>query len=130
MTLALSAAGLEFVTEPHLATFTSVGPGGVPHVTPVGFTWDSEQHVARVITNSSSTKARNVRDGATVVLCQMDGRRWLSLQGQAVVTSDAGAVAEAVRRYADRYRQPRINPRRVAIEIAVERVYGSATLLA
>ena len=130
MTLALSSAALEFVTEAHLATFTSIGPGGVPHVTPVGFTWDAEQHVARVITNGSSVKARNVADGATVVLCQVDGRRWLSLQGQAVVTPDAGAVAEAVRRYADRYRQPRVNPRRVAIEIAVERVYGSATLLA
>jgi len=47
MTLALSAAGLQFVTERHLATFTSIGPGGVPHVTPVGFTWDGELHVAR-----------------------------------------------------------------------------------
>ena len=130
MTLALSAAGLEFVTERHLATFTSVGPGGVPHVTPVGFTWDAGQHVARVITNGSSRKARNVGDGATVVLCQVDGRRWLGLQGQAVVTSDADVVADAVRRYADRYRQPRVNRWRVAIEIAVERVYGSATLLA
>jgi len=130
MTRALSAAGLEFVTERHLATFTSVGPDGVPHVTPVGFTWDAEHSIARVITSSSSAKARNVADGATVVLCQVDGRRWLSFQGQAVITSDAAAVAEAVRRYADRYRQPRVNPRRVAIEIAVERVYGSATLLA
>ena len=130
MTRALSAAGLVFVTERHLATFTSVGPGGVPHATPVGFTWDSEHNIARVITSRSSTKARNVRNGAPVVLCQVDGRHWLSFQGHAVVTSDADAVAEAVRRYADRYRQPRLNPRRVAIEVAVERVYGSATLLA
>ena len=96
----------------------------------MGSTLDAEEHVARVITNGSSRKARNVRDHATVVLCQMDGRRWRSLQGQAVVTSDAGAVAVAVRRYADRYRQPCTDPRRVAIEIAVERGYGSATLLA
>lgn len=130
MTLALSAAGLQFVTERHLATFTSIGPTGVPHVTPVGFTWDGELHVARVITNGSSRKARIVGDGATVVLCQVVGRRWLSLQGHAVVTSDAGAVAEAVRRYANRYRPPRINLRRVAIQIAVERVYRSARLLA
>lgn len=130
MTPVLSAAGLEFLTERHLATFTSIGYDGLPHVTPVGFSWEADRHVARVITNRSSRKARNVGDGATVVVCQVDGRRWLSLRGRAVVTSDATAVAEAVLRYAERYRQPRENPQRVAILIAVERIYGSATNLA
>ena len=63
------------------------------------------------------------------MLCQFDGRRWLSLEGMARVSSDPDDVAEAVARYALRYRQPRDNPQRVAIEVMVTRVLGSATLL-
>ena len=44
---------------------------------------------------------------------------------------DAGvaeSVADAERRYAARYRQPRPNPARIVIEIAVRKVLGSNTL--
>ena len=37
----------------------------------------------------------------------------------------AGSVAEAVRRYAERYRQPRDNPARVAIRITITSVIGN-----
>jgi hypothetical protein len=43
-----------------------------------------------------------------------------------VVRVDPPAVAVAVAGYAVRYRQPRENPARVAIEIAVDRILGSA----
>jgi F420H(2)-dependent biliverdin reductase len=56
------------------------------------------------------------------VLCQVDRRRWLSLEGVASVARDPSAVAEAVRRYAERYRTPSDRPDRVVIEIAVDRV--------
>ena len=39
---------------------------------------------------------------------------------------DAASVADAVERYAQRYRQPRENPARVVIEISVDRVLGNA----
>ena len=39
---------------------------------------------------------------------------------------DAASVADAVERYAQRYRQPRVNPARVVIEISVDRVLGNA----
>jgi hypothetical protein len=52
----------------------------------------------------------------------------MSLEGHAVVSSDPGRVADAVRRYADRYRVPRDNPTRMVIEIAVDRVLGSSTV--
>ena len=42
------------------------------------------------------------------------------------MTDDPDRVAEAVRRYAERYRQPGERPDRVAIEIAVDRVLGRA----
>jgi hypothetical protein len=63
------------------------------------------------------------------VLSQVDGARWLSLEGRASVNSDIDAVRDAELRYAQRYRTPRPNPRRVVIEVHVERVLGSADLL-
>lgn len=122
----LSPAALEFVTERHLATFASVRADGVPHVTPVGFTWDQETGIARIITSGTSVKARNAARGGTVVLCQVDGRHWLSLEGTSRVSAEAADVSEAERRYAQRYRVPRENPARVVIEIVVTRSYGSS----
>jgi hypothetical protein len=47
------------------------------------------------------------------------------LQGLGIVRSDRGSVAEAERRYAQRYRTPRPHPERVVLEIAVDRILGS-----
>ena len=121
----LSAAALEFVTVRHLATLTTLRPDGSPHVVPVGFTWDPEALVARVITSGTSRKARNAAAGSRAVLCQVDGRHWLSLEGPARVLEDRASVADAEQRYAARYRVPRENPERVVIEIAVDRVLGN-----
>lgn len=122
----LSAAGLEFVTARHLATLTTLRADGTPHVTPVGFTWDDEHGLARIICSASSRKARNAAARSCVALCQVDGRHWLTLEGTARVTAEPDDVADAVARYAVRYRQPRVNPARVAIVIAVSRTLGSA----
>lgn len=118
---------LSFLTERHLATLTTLRAGGDPHVVPVGFTFDPATGTARVITSGASAKARHVREGRTrVALCQVDGRRWLTLEGTAVLREDAVAVADAEDRYARRYRQPRVNPARVVLEISVDRVLGNA----
>jgi PPOX class probable F420-dependent enzyme len=117
---------LAFLTERHLATLTTLRADGSPHVVPVGVTYDAATRTARVITSGGSAKARHVRDGQRrVAVCQVDGRRWLTLEGTAVVRDDAESVADAVARYAVRYRQPRVNPARVVIEIAVDRMLGS-----
>ena len=122
---ALSDNVLAFLTERHLATLTTLRPDGTPHVVAVGFTWDPDAGLARVITNRASRKVAHVRAGsARAVVAQVDGPRWLSLEGVPVVSDDAERVAEAVRRYAGRYRQPARNPERVVIEIAVDRVLG------
>jgi len=118
---------LAFLTERHLATLTTLRPDGSPHVVPVGVTYDPATRTARVITSGTSAKVRHVRDGGgRVAVCQVDGRRWVTLEGTAQVRDDAASVAEAVERYARRYRQPRENPARVAIEISVDRILGSA----
>ncbi len=115
----------QFLRERHLATLTTLRPDGTPHVVAVGFTWDPEQQLVRVITNGASRKVAHVRAGSPrAVVAQVDRARWLSLEGVPTVSDDPARVAEAVRRYALRYRQPAANPRRVVIEIAVDRVLG------
>jgi hypothetical protein len=92
----------------------------------VGFTWDADAAIVRVITGGRSQKVRNVEATGRAAVAQVDGGRWLSLEGPASIARDPDAVAEAVSRYATRYQKPRTNPERVAIEIAVARVLGRA----
>ncbi|GLY00287.1 MULTISPECIES: TIGR03618 family F420-dependent PPOX class oxidoreductase [Actinoplanes] len=126
----LDAPGLaEFWAERHLCTLTTLRADGSPHVVAVGATLDPSAGLARVITSGSSWKARHVRRGQQrVAICQVDGRRWSTLEGLAVVRDDPESVAEAERRYADRYRTPRPNPARVVIEVTITRVLASASL--
>jgi PPOX class probable F420-dependent enzyme len=122
---------LDFWTERHLCTLSSVRPDGRPHVVPVGVVLDHEERCAWVITSGSSHKARRLAaapDGLPVAACQVDGRRWSTLEGRARVLADGQAVRRAVECYASRYRTPRPNPARVAIRIDVERFMLSSTL--
>ena len=127
----LSADQLAFVTDRHLATLSTVRPDGTPHVVPVAFTWDAERGRARITTRSTSVKARRVArggpDGGPIpaTLCQVDGRRWLALEGTVTVSDDPADVAEAVERYADRYRVLSAQPTRVVLHVQVTKVLGS-----
>ena len=119
----------EFWTERHLCTLTTLRSDGSPHVVAVGATFDPRAGVARVITSRTSAKARHVRAGQDrVAICQVDGRRWSTVEGTAVIREDAASVREAEQRYAARYRTPRPNPERVVIELTVTRVLGSNSL--
>ncbi len=128
-TTRLSSDALAFLSERHLAMLTTLRADGSPHVVAVGFTFDPKTHIARVITTGGSQKAVNADRGAVAVLSQVDGARWLSLEGRAGVNTDALAVRDAELRYAQRYRIPRPNPRRVVIEVQIIRVLGSSVLL-
>ena len=119
-----------FWTERRLATLTTVRPDGTPHVVAVGVTVDFEAGLARVITFSDSVKAKLIGaagdKGVPVAVCQLEGPRWSTLEGRAVLRDDPESVRDAENRYAARYRQPKPNPLRVVLEIAVERVLGNA----
>ena len=117
---------LAFLAEYHLASLTTFRPDGSPHVVPVGFSYDPATRLARVITWAESKKARNVAAamGGRAAVCQVDGGRWLTLEGTATVTADPERVVAAVQGYAGRYRQPGERDDRVAIEIAVDRIMG------
>ncbi|GGQ84777.1 MULTISPECIES: pyridoxamine 5'-phosphate oxidase family protein [Kitasatospora] len=126
----LDPAYLAFWRDYHLCTLTTLRPDGSPHVVPVGATFDPGTGIARVISSRESRKVRNVlaagEAGQRVAICQVDRARWATLEGRAVIRQDAASVADAERRYAERYRQPRENPERVVIEITVDRALGRA----
>lgn len=120
----LTPDDLTFLAERHLATLTTQRADGSPHVVAVGFSYDPAAGVVRVITFASSVKARNAARGGRAAVAQVDGPRWLSLEGPVRLVTDADGVAAAVAGYAARYRTPSERTDRVAIEIAVERVLG------
>ncbi len=120
----LPVGALAMLVERHLATLTVVRPNGRPHVSPVGFTFDPNTSIARVITSSTARKSVLIAANPRVVLCQVDGGVWLTLEGTARVSNDPAEVAEAEARYTARYQAPRVNPNRVAVLISVDRIYG------
>ena len=126
----LSGGFVDFWTERQLGVLSTVRGDGTVHSVPVGVTLDVKTGIARVICSGTSHKARLVRaagpEGAAVAVNQTDGRRWSTLEGRAIVSDDPERVADAERRYAERYRQPRVNPQRVVIEITVTKVLGNA----
>jgi F420H(2)-dependent biliverdin reductase len=118
---------LAFLEERHLASLTTLRADGSPHVVPVGFSWDDSQRTVRIITFEPSTKVSNVLRGNTrAAVSQVDGGRWLTLEGVARVTRDPAEVKLALDGYARRYREPSTRSDRVAIEISVDRVMGRA----
>lgn len=121
-----------FVTERHLATLTTLRADGSPHVVPVGYTWDPDAGVVRITTSGTSVKALNAArqgpDGAPTraAVCQVDGGRWITLEGPVSVTREPDEIAEAVSRYARRYREPRENPQRVVLVMTPDKVMSSS----
>jgi PPOX class probable F420-dependent enzyme len=113
-----------FWAERHLCTLTTLRKDGTPHVVAVGATL--EAGVCRVISSSTSAHVRHVRADPRVAVCQVDGARWTTVEGLAVIRDDAESVRSAEQLYAARYRIPRPNPLRVVIEISVTKVLGSS----
>ncbi|WP_106816422.1 PPOX class F420-dependent oxidoreductase [Microbacterium timonense] len=123
---ALTDDGARFVSERHLATLSTMGRDGIIHVVAVGLT--VEAGIVRIITSGDSQKVRNVERDPRATVAQVAGPVWLSVAGRATVERDPEAVAHAVALYARRYRQPRVNPRRVVIRIEPTKVMGSTGL--
>ena len=117
-----------FLAERHLATLTTLRADGSPHVVAVGFSWDAGARVARVITFDGSQKVVNARrmaaHGQRAAVCQVDGGRWLSLEGAVRVVDDPDGVRPGVDGYARRYQPPKEREDRVVIEIDVDRILG------
>ena len=121
---ALDDAVLTFLSERHLASLTTLRADGSPHVVPVGFGYDVEARIVRIISFAGSQKVVNALRGGRAAVSQVDGGRWLTLEGTVTATDDAEQVAAAVAAYAARYREPSERADRVAIEIKVDRILG------
>jgi PPOX class probable F420-dependent enzyme len=124
----LDESVLTFLTERHLATLTTLRTDGSPHVVAVGFSYDVEAQVARVITWGASQKSLNAgrmeAAGQHAAVCQVDGGRWLSLEGPVRLVTDPAGVQAGVDGYAARYQEPKKRDDRTVIEIQVERILG------
>ena len=120
---------LQFLTERHLATLTTMRQDGSPHVVAVGFSYDASTCRARVITFSTAQKALNAVRGGRAAVSQVDGGRWLTLEGTvrlATMDNDSAEVRRAVAGYAQRYSDPKERDNRVAVIIDVDRIMGRA----
>lgn len=122
----LTPTQTEFVRENILATLTTLRADGSPHVVPVGFTYDQDQNLVRVITFAKSMKARHAAQGGRAVVSQVDRGRWITIEGAVRLRTEADIVAQAVEAYAGRYRQPKVREDRVVIEIIIDKVMGRA----
>ncbi len=126
----VNSALTEFLTERHLAILTLVRPDGRPHSTPIGFMWDEEAEVVKIITWSGSLKTRLLEKGNLVgSIAQVDGGRWVTFEGSCSVSADPEVCKDAVERYARRYSPPkdRGTDRRV-ITMTVSRILASNSL--
>ena len=122
----LTPTQIEFVRENILATLTTLRADGSPHVVPVGFTYDLDQNLVRVITFAKSMKARHAAQGGRAVVSQVDRGRCITIEGTVRLRTEADVVAQAVEAYAGRYRQPKVREDRVVIEIMIDKVMGRA----
>ncbi|RIJ77177.1 PPOX class F420-dependent enzyme [Nakamurella silvestris] len=127
---ALPETTIEFLTERHLATLSTLRADLSVHVVPVGFTFDQETGLVRIITRDGSVKVRNaerVLPGGIPTrgaVSQVDRGRWLTLEGPIRVSRVPEEIRDAENRYAARYRQPQPNPARVVLVIEVDRILG------
>ncbi len=120
-----------FLRAPYPAALTTVRPDGTLHVAPVRFSWDRIARIARVMTVAGRAKVRNIESGSPgssdtpprAALCQVAGIRWITLEGPATISNDPERVADAERRYLERYGHAPPDPAGlVVIEIEVARV--------
>ena len=124
--LNLDEVVLSFLRERHLATLTTLRSDGSPHVVPVGFGYDPAARVVRIITFDGCQKVANARRGGRAAVSQVDGGRWLTLEGEVRLVDDEAGIAKAIAAYTERYQAPGERADRVAIEIAVDRILGRA----
>jgi PPOX class probable F420-dependent enzyme len=120
----LTEPELSFLSERHVGTLTTLRSDGSPHVVAIAFVYDSGDGLVRVISSDNTQKVKNVEVTSRAVVSQVDGPRWLTLEGDARVARDPDRVGAAVTAFESRYRPARENPNRVAIEITVDRIMG------
>ena len=120
---------LDFLTERHLATLTTLRRDGrrtsCRSVSPTS----RPTRIARVITSRRLGQGpqRRPRRGRRA-LCQVDRARWLTLSRPGAGRHRSRSGRRRRTPYAERYRQPRVNPKRVVLIMTVTSVSASVRL--
>ncbi len=116
---------MPFLDEFHVGLLSTTRPDGTLHVVGVGFTYDPVSRLAWSIGGRASVKVRNITSGSRGAFSQVEGSRWLTLEGPARIVDDADGVEEAHRRYRLRYPgHGTTDPHRVGIVVEVQRLMG------
>ena len=122
----LTPEELQFLEDHHLATLTTMRPDGTPHVVAMAFAFDAPTGRVLMITRGGSAKVRHIDNHPYAAVSQLEGARWLSLEGPARVLRDPDGIAEALAGFERRYRPAQERDDRVGIEIDVTRIIGRA----
>ena len=120
---------LEFFEKKTFADFATVGPDGVPHVTPVWIGYDADEDRLLVNTERKRRKERHVAENPKVGVSMTDPDnpyRFLSVRGEVDEVTEEGArehIDELSRRYTgDDYDPEAIQNARVILKIRPDEV--------
>ncbi len=117
-----------FLAARHFASLTTIRPDGGLHAALVGFVYDQKTARATLILRGRGVKFANLQvagDDAEVVLCQVAGGSWVTLEGTITLDNSDEARSAALEKYRLRYGETvGDDPTRYAAMIAVRRMYG------
>ncbi len=121
----LSSEAIEFLNAPRcIGTLGTVDAKGRPHAASVGYTYDHEARLVRIVTMPGSQKVRNIERTGYANLNQITGMMWLQVQGPTAVKSDPESLAAAYEAFAARYGRHHEGDVLIAVELRVERCLG------
>ena len=121
----LTPAALDFMSERHLATFTTLRATGRRTSCRSG----SPGMPTRSSPGSSPAGAARRwprRAGRRAALSQVDGRRWITLEGTTRVLEDAASVRDAGAAVCRALPRAAPQPQRVVVVLDVDRVLGGS----
>ncbi len=131
---------LEFVAGQNWGVLAAVKSDGRPHLSNVGYAYDTDEQVVRISITEGRTKTRYLRADPRVTLhvASKDFWTWVAVEGTAELTPVAGGphdetVEELVTYYRaingehpdwDEYRAAMVSDRRLVVRFRPERTYG------
>ncbi len=116
----------EFLSTRAFGSLNSIDKTNNLHTAVVGFHFDKNKKIIRIISQKKSIKVKNIIQNNNVSLSQIRDNKWLSFIGTAIIKYDQESIKLATDAYTLRYEKPSENPDRIAIEISVKKILGNA----
>ena len=116
----------EFLSTRAFGSLNSIDKTNNLHTAVVGFHFDKNKKIIRIISQKKSIKVKNIIQNNNVSLSQIRDNKWLSFIGTATIKYDQESIKLASDAYTLRYEKPSENPDRIAIEISVKKILGNA----